>query len=90
MTCPCCGYRTIADEYDTCQVCQWTHDFAQEADPDEAAGHNTVSLREAQRNFLTLGAITARLRGRARSPTPDDTRDPAWQPLPRAGPVSRT
>ncbi|KMK76250.1 CPCC family cysteine-rich protein [Alkalihalobacillus pseudalcaliphilus] len=59
-TCPCCGYKTLAeavrDSYDICEVCYWEDDFVQNEDPDYGGGANQVSLRQAQRNFLTFGA----------------------------------
>ena len=83
LTCPCCGYRSVASEQDICQVCGWQHDTAQEAEPyTDSAGPNPVSLKEAQANFATIGASTPRLVHRVE---PDGmthySRDPQWLPL---------
>jgi cysteine-rich CPCC protein len=82
FTCPCCGYQTLTSEFDICQICWWQHDLAQERNPDRVVGANHVTLREAQRNFLQLGASRDDFVELARSPTQDDVRDPEWQPLP--------
>lgn len=51
LFCPCCGYNTITDTYEICDICGWEHDPVQADYPDED-GANRVSLRTAQRNFL--------------------------------------
>jgi cysteine-rich CPCC protein len=83
ITCPCCGYRTITQEYDFCSVCRWQHDLAQEAKPfDSEYGANPVTLKEAQSNFMAIGASAPHRLDVASLPDPDDGRDPEWKPLP--------
>lgn len=81
ITCPCCGYRTITEEYDICDICRWEHDLVQERDPDYMGGANSVSLRQAQWNFGAFGACERASVAHARKPGPDDVRDPNWKPL---------
>jgi hypothetical protein len=54
--CPCCGFRTMADEergsYDICPVCGWEDDGVQYRDPDYQGGANTESLNEARAAFI--------------------------------------
>jgi hypothetical protein len=80
-TCPCCGYRTIVEEYDICEICRWEHDLAQERRPDSDAGANRVSLRQGQKNFPLFGAADPSLRAHAKSPGTQHVRDPQWRPL---------
>jgi hypothetical protein len=67
--CLCCGYKTIEgyetnfgftippNTYDICEICYWQDDPVDYAHPDEPWGPNRVSLKQAQRNFLALGAV---------------------------------
>ncbi|MBL0355952.1 MAG: hydrolase [Chitinophagaceae bacterium] len=60
--CPCCGYKTYSEkatgDYMICPVCFWEDDPLQHKDSDYAGGANTVSLKQAQKNFLLFGACT--------------------------------
>ena len=84
--CPCCGYRTLSEPppgtFEICAICYWEDDNVQFDDPDYEGGANKVSLRQAQRNFIQLGACEARFVQSVRQPTAADQRDPAWRPLP--------
>ena len=80
-TCPCCGYKTISDEYEACIICCWKYDLYQNSHPDDAGGPNMVSLREAQRNFAEFGAKSGKYRDVSRLPGSEDVRDPAWRPV---------
>jgi hypothetical protein len=57
FSCPCCGYHTLQEKppgtFDICPVCEWEDDLVQFNDPDFSGGANTVSLREAQRAWLS-------------------------------------
>lgn len=56
--CPCCDYFSLSrrGHYDICRVCFW-EDSGQDLDRlDEYSGPNHMTLREARRNFLVLGA----------------------------------
>lgn len=56
--CPCCGYRTLTErgEYEICPVCFWEDDGTTETD--RVSGPNHMTLREAQLNFSSFGAVT--------------------------------
>jgi hypothetical protein len=81
IACPCCGCKTIADSYDICDICGWENDPVQTHDPDTRG--ESRRLREAQRNFATLGAKDRHKLGIdiVRPPGPEDERDPDWRPL---------
>jgi hypothetical protein len=82
QTCVCCGYRSLGrGELDKCDICRWRRDPGQEASPDSAGGPNSVSLRQAQRNFVTFGACDEESKLYARQPEERDLRDPEWKPL---------
>jgi hypothetical protein len=84
-TCPCCGYKTLEEEppgtYAICPICFWEDDGVQFEDPDYPGGANTVSLREAQRNFAAFGACEREMLEHVRRPTRADVRDPTWRPV---------
>lgn len=82
IACPCCGYKAITEEYDICSVCFWEHDLAQESFPDWVAGPNSVSLREAQQNFMRFRACDRESISAVQSIGPEDVRDPDWKPVP--------
>ena len=54
--CPCCGFRTMADEergnYEICLVCGWEDDGVQYENPDYRGGANSESLNEARADFV--------------------------------------
>jgi hypothetical protein len=83
--CPCCGYKTFGQEpdgsYEICPVCFWEDDPVQLADPDYAGGANSVSLRQAQRNFAVFGACEETMVRHVRKPTPEEARDQNWKLL---------
>lgn len=81
FACPCCGHRTITDQFDICPVCFWEHDPVQEADPEDAFGPNRVGLRQAQRNYAALRVSHPRHAKSVRPPLDDEILDPAWKPL---------
>lgn len=82
-TCPCCGYKSLDSEhfYDVCPICYWTDDYSQFLNPDLKGGANNVSLREAQKNFMELGACDKGMTHCARKPKADEIRDENWKPL---------
>jgi hypothetical protein len=81
QTCPCCGYKTISDEYESCEICGWRYDEAQQSMPDFPGGANTISLRQAQLNFASFGAKDKQRLDMVRQVTVNDVRDPKWRPL---------
>ena len=81
--CPACGYLVFsrpAGSYDICRICNWEDDPVQLQHPDLAGGANNVSLIEAQRNFIRLGAIENGRRSGVRAPKPTDVKDLKWRP----------
>jgi hypothetical protein len=84
FACPCCGYKTFDHEpngsYDICGVCFWEDDPIQLEDPDYEGGANSMSLRQAQRNFLEFGACDREMLRNVRPPTKDEQRDENWKP----------
>lgn len=70
--CPCCGYYTLQNEdeslYAICPVCFWENDPWQAAEPDEAGGANSISLRSAQRNFAEFAACEEQFVSNVRRP----------------------
>lgn len=51
FTCPCCGYKSLEGNKNTCKVCDWINDPYQAMDPDQTVGPNAESLRWAQFHF---------------------------------------
>jgi hypothetical protein len=84
-TCPCCGYKTLHDvspgSHLICEICFWEDDPVQYEDPGFEGGANTVSLRQAQRNFAAFGCTEERFLSHVRPPSHKDLRDPEWQPV---------
>src|SRR4051812_36958492 len=69
--CPCCGYRTLHEgpgDYDLCPVCFWEDASDQLRWPTLADGPNGISLIEAQRNFVEIGACHAESLTQVRRP----------------------
>ncbi|MBW3572176.1 MAG: hypothetical protein KY467_13835 [Gemmatimonadetes bacterium] len=62
--CPCCGFRTMAEEwrgsYELCPVCNWEDDGVQYEDPDYRGGANAESLNEARAAFAATQPQYAR------------------------------
>ncbi len=85
-TCPCCGYQTLVEEppgtYDICRICFWEDDGVQFDDPDFEGGANTVSLRQAQQNYIQFGASERLFSDSVRKPNEHDRKDPDWRPFP--------
>ena len=74
--CPCCGYLTLDEEppgtFDICPVCGWEDDNVQFDDPSFQGGANRVSLMQARRNFLTIGASSPDRLGHVRDTFPSE------------------
>lgn len=74
--CPCCGFKTLRSgqgDYEICAVCFWEDDPVGYTQPDYAGGANGVSLIDAKKNFLEIGAVEARFVKEVRAPRPDET-----------------
>ncbi len=85
FTCPCCGYKALDEEplgtFNICPICFWEDDGVQFDDPDYEGGANHVSLRQAQRNFMEIGASEERVLRFVTKPEGKFLRDPNWKPL---------
>lgn len=82
--CPVCGYlifREPPGSYDICPICFWEDDIVQLAFPDMGGGANSVSLIEAQINFIKFGAIESRFKEDVRPVSEKDRRDQLWRPI---------
>jgi hypothetical protein len=90
--CSCCGYRVFSanEYYEFCPVCYWERWPGETAWPDSWIGTNSVTLRDAQRNFLLFGAISEGYDLDFLGNRPREFnlhRDPNWKPLAPLGPV---
>jgi hypothetical protein len=74
--CPCCKFKTLygRGQDEICNVCFWHDDGQDEDDADQVWGgpNYTLSLRQAQENFRTIGAVEERVQRFTRKPTPDE------------------
>lgn len=82
-TCPCCGYLTLDEEppdtYEICKICFWENDGGQFRNLDYSGGANEVSLKQAQRNFLSFGACEKEYVKFVRQPNKENIKDPNWR-----------
>jgi len=80
FACPCCHCRTLADlaGYEICAVCFWEDDGQGDADADIIRGgpNGKLSLSEARRNFIALGACEESMVKNVRPPYPDEIPKP--------------
>lgn len=83
FTCPCCGYKTLDEQFgwDICPICYWEDDPLQFEEVDLEGGANTVSLRQAQKNFIEFGACERNMLRCVRKPDIHDVKDVNWKPL---------
>lgn len=78
--CQCCGFLALSDpssgSYEICPVCFWEDDPVQNEDPFYPDGTNQVSLNEARRNFVELGAAEVRCLAHVRGPYVEEVPSP--------------
>jgi hypothetical protein len=82
--CVCCGYKTMYREdhlWEICPVCFWQSCPLQNTEPTNNSGANTVSLKEAQHNFILFGACDESARQFVRPPHKDEARDNSWKQI---------
>ncbi len=86
-TCACCGYKTldknnVRGNYDICKICFWEDEPDQFLDPDlqDSCNHG-YSLRQAQHNYLRIGAMCKEMLPHVRKALPTDKKDPNWKLL---------
>ncbi len=92
--CPACGYymfSALNEQSEICQICGWHNDLVDLQEMYRPVGPNHVSLEDAQKNFVQIGATEPRFVNEekfikhpfVRKPTAEDVRDPKWRPLDR-------
>lgn len=74
--CPCCRHRTLAERggFEICAVCFWEDDGQDDHDANAVRGgpNGSLSLTEARRNYLRIGACEDRAVPHVRKPRPDE------------------
>ena len=76
--CECCRCLTLLNvsHYETCAVCGWEDDRAdnnrRDGGPDAPGGPNHISLSQARANFASFGASSQRRSMFARDPRPEE------------------
>ena len=74
--CPCCKFKTLCGRsaYEICPVCYWEDDGQDEHDADVVRGgpNGSLSLRQAQKNFLQYRASDPRFVTNVRAPLPGE------------------
>ncbi|MCB9261331.1 MAG: hypothetical protein H6607_02990 [Flavobacteriales bacterium] len=84
FACPCCGHKTFTEKpngtYDICPVCFWEDDPIQLDDPYYEGGANTISLRQAQKNFIEFGACDEEMKRNVRPANYKEPKDKNWKP----------
>ncbi|MET8581776.1 CPCC family cysteine-rich protein [Streptomyces collinus] len=77
--CPCCGFVTLSERgaFEICPVCFWEDDGQDEHDASEVHGgpNHDLSLRQARRNFRTIGACDEHRSRFVRDPLPEEHPD---------------
>ena len=82
--CPCCGHVVFDDppgSHHRCPICLWEDNLVQLRFPTMPGGANTVSLQDAQNNYVTFGAAERRNRVLTRPPGERERREVGWRPL---------
>jgi len=81
--CPCCGHVVFAEpgSDEICPICFWQDDIVQLRWPDMPGGANSVSLIEAQQNFIDHKVSEMRFLKDVRLAEPNERIDPGWRPL---------
>ena len=75
--CPCCGCYTynVPAEEDCgfiCPVCFWENDAFISSDSEPSDSNGGLTLRQAKKNYLRIGACRERLKQYVRSPTDEE------------------
>ncbi len=77
--CPCCHYKTLHSRgrHELCPVCRWEDDGQDEYNAEDVRGgpNALLSLRQAQKNFLEIGAKHAPSLRNARAPRAEEMVD---------------
>ena len=74
--CPCCKHSTLSSrgDHEICEVCFWQDDGQDEHDTEVVRGgpNYGLSLRKAQENYRSFGAVEERFLRNVRAPRPDE------------------
>lgn len=74
--CPCCKCLTLSSRgyYEICKICFWEDDGQDEHDAEVVRGgpNHDLSLRQAQENYRSMGAVQAKFLAYVRPPRPDE------------------
>ena len=74
LQCPCCGYYTVVEDFDYCDVCMWQYDSVSHNKPDISFGANHISLNDAKENYKKHGICKLQHIGKGftRPPLPEE------------------
>ncbi|MBC7554741.1 MAG: hydrolase [Taibaiella sp.] len=72
FACACCGFFTISEIHDICDVCYWEEDIYQEEHIFDNGGSNKVCLADAKQNMINFGACEIEFINFVRVPTTDE------------------
>lgn len=74
LRCPCCGCLTLDERgmYEICPVCYWEDDGQDDHDADRVRGgpNELLSLTQARKNYLQVGACDLSMVAHVRPPLP--------------------
>jgi hypothetical protein len=84
ITCLCCGYKTLGEReaWEICPICFWEDEPITDPYVGTGGPNGSLTLHEAQKNFMAIGASVRGSLTHVRQPTHTDRRDQHWQPLP--------
>ena len=87
FTCFTCGHQTLDArcDWDICPVCLWEDDILVQSDEDDRKSPaNSMTVSEAQANYMRFGACSEAMAKSVREPSLDEPLDSNWKPLAKA------
>jgi hypothetical protein len=76
FACPCCHFLTLSERggFEICPVCFWEDDGQDDEDAVEVLGgpNGELSLDQARKNYLELGACARRFKSKVRAPQQEE------------------
>jgi hypothetical protein len=83
--CVVCGYQTLPGykDWDICPVCFWEDDVVGDTD-DTSPANRSMSISQAQANFMIYGACKEDMLKHVRPPKATEKKHPDWKPFVRA------
>ncbi|MEM8864440.1 MAG: CPCC family cysteine-rich protein [Planctomycetota bacterium] len=81
-SCYVCGYYTLESrcDWDVCPICFWEDDILADDGLYEHSPANHMTIAEAKKNYIALGAVSQEYVSKVRKPVARERRDPAWTP----------